>query len=74
MKPAQDELLEQLYAAIRSLPEVDRSLILLSLDGVSYDEMATIHGLSESNVGVRLNRIKQRLTQQLNEKDTHELQ
>ncbi len=70
----QDELLEQLYVAIRTLPEVDRSLILLSLDGVSYDEMATIHGLSESNVGVRLNRIKQRLTKQLNENETHELQ
>lgn len=69
-----DQLLEQLYAAIRCLPEVDRSLILLSLDGVSYDEMAAIHGLSESNVGVKLNRIKQRLTKQLTEKENCELQ
>ncbi len=61
-----DELLEQLYAAIRTLPEVDRSLILLSLDGLSYEEMAIIHGLSASNVGVRLNRIKQRLVKQMN--------
>jgi RNA polymerase sigma-70 factor (ECF subfamily) len=69
----QDEMLEKLYAAIRTLPEVDRSLILLSLDGVSYDEMATIHGLSENNVGVKLNRIKQRLTEQLTKKENNEL-
>ena len=53
---------------------MDRSLILLSLDGVNYDEMAAIHGLSESNVGVKLNRIKQRLTKQLTEKANCELQ
>jgi RNA polymerase sigma factor (sigma-70 family) len=67
-----DERLEQLYAAIRRLPELDRSLVLLSLDGLSYQEMASIHGLSESNVGVRLNRIKQRLTKTINEKETYE--
>lgn len=54
-------LLERLYVEIRKLPPLDRSLVLLSLDGVSYAEMAQIHGLSESNVGVRLNRAKQQL-------------
>jgi RNA polymerase sigma factor (sigma-70 family) len=71
--PADSVRLEQLYAAIRTLPELDRSLILLSLDGVSYDDMAAIHGLSASNVGVRLNRIKQRLIKSLNERKDHEL-
>ena len=56
------ETLELLYAQIRALPPVDRSLILLHLDGVSYAEMAEMHGLSESNVGVRLTRLKQKLT------------
>lgn len=59
------ELLERVYAEIRLLPAVDRSLILLSLDGVAYREMAEIHGLSESNVGVRLNRAKQQLAKAL---------
>lgn len=54
-------LLERLYVEIRKLPPLDRSLVLLSLDGVSYADMAQIHGLSESNVGVRLNRAKQQL-------------
>lgn len=68
----QSELLERLYEAIRQLPPLDRSLILLSLDGVSYHDMAGIHGLSEGNVGVRLNRIKQRLLSTLKEY-AHEL-
>ena len=61
------EALERLYDAIRALPELDRSLILLSLDGVSYREASEIHGISESNVGVRLNRIKARLAKSLEE-------
>ena len=55
------EILELLYAAIRKLAPLDRSLALLFLDDVSYCEMAEIHGLTESNVGVRLNRLKQKL-------------
>lgn len=54
-------LLEQIYAGIRQLPPLDRSLMLLSLDEVSYREMAAIHGLSESNVGARLHRARQKL-------------
>ena len=64
--------LEQLYAAIRQLPPVDRSLMLLSLDGLSYREMAGVHGLTESNVGVRLNRARQKLTESL-KNISHEL-
>ncbi len=62
-----DGRLEHLYAAIRRLPELDRSLILLYLDGVSYQQMADIHGLTQSNVGVKISRIKQQLLQIMNE-------
>lgn len=58
----QGPLLERLYASIRQLPPVERSLILLSLDGVSYDEIARLHGLSQTNVGARLTRIRQRVS------------
>jgi RNA polymerase sigma-70 factor, ECF subfamily len=61
------DALERLYTAIHQLPELDRSLMLLLLDGLSYAEMAAIHGLSESNVGVRLLRIKRRLAENLQE-------
>lgn len=58
----QSEALAHVYAAIRQLPPLDRSLVLLQLDALSYSEIAAIHGLSESNVGARLTRIKQKLT------------
>lgn len=60
--PAEALLLERLYRGIRTLPPLDRSLILLSLDGVVYGEIARLHGLSETNVGARLTRIRARLS------------
>ncbi|OEK05401.1 RNA polymerase sigma factor [Roseivirga misakiensis] len=59
-----DERLGWLYEQIARLDNVDRSLCLLLLDGFSYKEMAKIVGISESYVGVRINRIKKHLTQQ----------
>lgn len=58
------ERLRWLYARIHALPPVDRTLILLSLDRIPYGEIAEITGLTESNIGVRLHRIKQDLTTQ----------
>ena len=55
------ELLEKLYAAIHSLPDFDRALVLLSLDGVAYREIAEITGLTENHVGVALVRSRKRL-------------
>ena len=66
------ETLELAYAHIRRLPPLDRSLLLLHLDGLSYACMAEIHGLTKSNVGVRLNRAKQKLTDAMQE-ISHEL-
>ena len=56
-----DDMVEKLYAGIRQLPEADRSLVLLHLDGLCYREMADILGISESNVGVRLTRVRNKL-------------
>ena len=59
------ELIEQLYTAIRQLPKLDASLILMSLDGLNYQKMADISGMTESNVGVKLNRAKKQLAQKM---------
>lgn len=59
------EIVEQLYAAIRKLPRVDASLALMHLDGVSYQEMAEVLGISENYVGVKLNRIRKDLADQI---------
>jgi len=50
--------LELLRGFIGSLGEIDRAVFTLYLDDVSYREMGEILGMSESNVGVRINRIK----------------
>jgi RNA polymerase sigma-70 factor (ECF subfamily) len=69
---ADSELLNRIYVEIRKMEPIDRSLILLSLDGMSYREMAEIHGLSESNIGVRITRARQKLSAKLKEV-AHEL-
>jgi RNA polymerase sigma-70 factor (ECF subfamily) len=56
-----DGKLAWLYDQISKLNEIDRSVTLLMLDGFSYKEMAAIIGISESNVGVKINRIKKNL-------------
>ena len=56
-----DRVVEQLYAAIRALPPAKRALVVLYLDGFTYREIADVVGISESNVGVSLNRIKKEL-------------
>jgi RNA polymerase sigma-70 factor (ECF subfamily) len=60
--PEQRERIAWLYAKIHQLPPVDRTLILLHLDKLTYADMADITGLTESNIGVRLHRIKQQLS------------
>lgn len=63
---SQDQhVLDQVYNSIRQLPKSESSIVLLYLDGISYDEMADVLGISKSNVGVRLNRAKKKLAQLL---------
>jgi RNA polymerase sigma-70 factor (ECF subfamily) len=59
------ELLEHLYTAIHALPDSDRALVLLSLDGLAYREIADITGQNENQVGVALTRARKRLAQLL---------
>jgi RNA polymerase sigma-70 factor (ECF subfamily) len=68
-----DPRLEWIYQRIAELDEVNRSLALLMLDGFSYREMSQILGLSESNVGVKINRIKVMLGAQLAKEEHDEL-
>lgn len=56
------DTVEQLYKAIHQLPKTDAALVLLYLDELSYREMAEVLGISESNVGVKLNRAKKSLS------------
>jgi RNA polymerase sigma-70 factor (ECF subfamily) len=52
-----------LYRAIKKLNKIDRGIILLHLEGNSYQEISEIIGLQASTVGTRLGRIKNKLNQ-----------
>ncbi|MEQ8415466.1 MAG: sigma-70 family RNA polymerase sigma factor [Imperialibacter sp.] len=56
-----NESLNELYAAIKQLSQVDRGVVLLYLDEKSYQEIAEITGTNANNIGVRIKRIKDRL-------------
>lgn len=53
--------IKQLYQRINKLGLVDRSVILLWLEGLSYEEIGEILGISVKNVSFKLVRIKERL-------------
>jgi RNA polymerase sigma-70 factor (ECF subfamily) len=59
---SEDERFGLLRSAISSLPARDRILILLFLDEHSYEQIAGVMGLSVSNVGARLTRIRKKLS------------
>jgi len=58
-----DPLRQELYRLIDLLPKDDQAVIYLYIDGASEAEMASVLGISTSNVGVRIHRIKQKLKQ-----------
>jgi len=61
-----------LIDAIQQLKPVDRHLALLYLEGLSGREISEVTGLSPDNIGVRLNRLKQRLASGLNRKEAED--
>ena len=57
--------LKLLYAAINTLTDIDKAIILLYLEEYSYEEIAGITGITKTNVSVRLVRIKKKLEEKL---------
>ena len=58
---AKEEQLKQLYAAIQQLSEVEKAIVMLYLEDKSYEEMEEILGISNGNLRVKMNRIKDKL-------------
>ena len=59
--------LEELYNLINKLNKLEKSVILLWLEERSYDEIASITGLSRANVATKLRRIKDKLKNMSNQ-------
>ncbi|MBR1835465.1 MAG: sigma-70 family RNA polymerase sigma factor [Bacteroidales bacterium] len=56
-----DPLRRELYRLIDLLPKDDQAIVYLYIDGASEEEMASVLGITKTNVGVRLHRIKNKL-------------
>jgi RNA polymerase sigma-70 factor (ECF subfamily) len=60
--------IEILYDCIDELNEINKAIILLYLDGNSHDEISEIMGISKTNVGTRISRIKEQIRNLANSK------
>jgi RNA polymerase sigma factor (sigma-70 family) len=64
-KAEPDDRLPVLQQVIASLAPLDRGLMLLYLDDHSYREIAAVLGITETNVATKLNRLKQRVREEM---------
>ncbi|GAB1358766.1 RNA polymerase sigma factor [Porphyromonadaceae bacterium] len=60
-----NENYERLINALYKLNEIDKSIMLLYLEDYSYEEIAEIVGMSNSNIGIKIHRLKSQLQKQL---------
>lgn len=60
-----EDRIKMLYAHIQQLNIVEKGIMLLLLEGKKYDEIAEIIGMTSSNVGTRISRIKEKLKSQM---------
>jgi len=65
-EPGISENEERLYVALRQLNDSEKAIISLFLEDYSYQEIAAITGITENYVGVKMNRIKEKLKAILN--------
>ncbi|NOU45688.1 MAG: sigma-70 family RNA polymerase sigma factor [Bacteroidales bacterium] len=61
----EEDGIRQLFKAIANLSVLNKAVILLYLESMSYEEIAEVTGLAKSNVSIRLVRIKKELEIQL---------
>jgi RNA polymerase sigma-70 factor (ECF subfamily) len=56
-----EENTQKLQWAIRQLTEIERAMIMMALEEIPYDEIAETIGITQNNVRVRMNRIREKL-------------
>ena len=53
--------MQRVHWAIRQLSEIERAMIMMALEEVPYEEIAETIGITQNNVRVRMNRIREKL-------------
>jgi RNA polymerase sigma factor (sigma-70 family) len=64
-KENQPDDIRLLYEFIEGLDPLNKALVLLYLDGNNYQEIADVLGISETNAATKINRLKNKLKQEL---------
>ena len=64
---AETRQIQMLHKRVHRLRPFDRAIVLLWLEGLPYDEIGAITGISAKNVSVRLVRIREELKQMTDE-------
>lgn len=62
----QENEVQLLYKCISRLPETDRLIISMVLEELPYEDIASIAGITENNLRVKIHRIKKQLTDMFN--------
>lgn len=62
-----EDRINLVHKAINKLSKAEKAIIILYMDDYSYEEISEISGLTISNVGVKINRIKAKLQKILKE-------
>ena len=65
VEPTENDNIERLYFAIGQLNPLEKAITMLYLEGTKYREIGEILGISESNVGFKINQIKTKLRKTL---------
>ena len=66
--PEFEARVKMLYQYIDTLNDLDKGIILLYLENKSHEEIAGIIGISVTNVGTRISRIRQKMKTQIAQK------
>ncbi len=59
----EEEQLKVLHKAIEQLNQVEKAIVMLYMEDKAYEEMEDILGISQGNLRVKMNRIKEKLRQ-----------
>ena len=61
-----EEDTQKLQWAIRQLSEIERAMVMMALEEIPYEEIAETIGITQNNVRVRMNRIREKLRKLMN--------
>jgi RNA polymerase sigma-70 factor (ECF subfamily) len=70
--PEEEEHVRVLHQLVDGLDQMNRALLLLYMDELSYADIGEVLGITSANVATRISRVKQQLRDQINSKENND--